>query len=94
MAATVAIDEQIVYDQLDDDADAIWSLLLASGYLKVNSFEQLDEIDENEDQIYELTLTNQEVRRMFRGIVQGWFKRAKAGYSGFIMVLLLRGRRC
>ena len=82
------IDEQIVYDQLDDDSDAIWSLLLASGYLKVVGYEQLDEIDEDEDQIYELTLTNQEVRRMFRGMVQGWFKRAKAGYSGFVRSLL------
>ena len=30
-----AIDEQIVYNQLDLDETAIWSLLLASGYLKV-----------------------------------------------------------
>ena len=82
------IDEQIVYDQLDDDADAIWSLLLASGYLKVIGYEQLDEIDEDEDQIYELTLTNQEVRRMFRSMVKGWFKRAKADYSGFVRSLL------
>ena len=29
------IDEQIVYNQLDDNEAAIWSLLLASGYLKV-----------------------------------------------------------
>lgn len=31
------IDEQIVYDSLDDDEQAVWSLLLASGYLKVKS---------------------------------------------------------
>lgn len=78
------IDEQIVYDQLDDDVDAIWSLLLASGYLKVISYEKLDEIDENEDQLYDLALTNQEVRRMFRGIVRGWFKCAKRDYNGFV----------
>lgn len=29
------LDEQIVYDQLDLEETAIWSLLLASGYLKV-----------------------------------------------------------
>ena len=32
---TAEIDEQIVYNQLDFDEKAIWSLLLASGYLKV-----------------------------------------------------------
>lgn len=34
------IDEQIVYNQLDDDSEAVWSLLLASGYLKVVSIEK------------------------------------------------------
>ena len=29
------IDEKIIYSQLDDDDEAIWTLLLASGYLKV-----------------------------------------------------------
>ena len=29
------LDEQIVFDQLDGNTEAIWSLLLASGYLKV-----------------------------------------------------------
>ena len=32
------IDEQIVYHQLDNNDSAIWSLLLASGYLKVLSY--------------------------------------------------------
>ena len=29
---TTALDEQIVYDQLDDNEDAIWSLLIARSY--------------------------------------------------------------
>lgn len=29
------IDEQIVFNQLEDDTDAVWGLLLAAGYLKV-----------------------------------------------------------
>ena len=82
------IDEQIVYDQLDDDEDAIWSLLLASGYLKVVKYEELDEIGEDEDQLYDLAVTNQEVRRMFRNIVKGWFKSAKRDYNGFVKALL------
>lgn len=82
------IDEQILYDQLDDDEDAIWSLLLASGYLKVVKYEELEEIGEDEDQLYDLAVTNQEVRRMFRNIVKGWFKSAKRDYNGFVKALL------
>ena len=33
------LDEQIVYDQLDDDDNAVWSLLLAAGYLKIVNLE-------------------------------------------------------
>ena len=36
------IDEQIVYDQLDQDEHAIWSLLLASGYLKASHCEIIE----------------------------------------------------
>ena len=83
-----SIDEQIVYNQLDDDVDAVWSLLVASGYLKILSYEALNEISEDEDPQYELTFTNMEVRRMFRGIVKGWFKSAKRDYNEFVKALL------
>ena len=83
-----SIDEQIAYNQLDDDVDAVWSLLVASGYLKILSYEALNEISEDEDPQYELTFTNMEVRRMFRGIVKGWFKSAKRDYNEFVKALL------
>ena len=35
-----SVDEQIVYNQLDDNEEGIWSLLVASGYLKILSYEQ------------------------------------------------------
>ena len=35
----VNFDEQIVFEQLEQDENAIWSLLLASGYLKVKKVE-------------------------------------------------------
>ena len=38
-----SIDEQIVYNQLDDSEEAIWSLLLASGDLKVLDYQLVDE---------------------------------------------------
>ncbi len=73
------IDEEIVYDQLDDNPEAIWSLLLASGYLKVNSI-----VDDE----YELCLTNYEVKKMFNRMVKEWFAKDSTNYNGFIHALL------
>ena len=65
------IDEQIIFNQLDTDKDAVWSLLLASGYLKCIKIIR----EHNEDTpVYRLTLTNLEVRKMFEKMVSGWFK--------------------
>lgn len=80
-----AIDEQIVYNQLDGNEKAIWSLLLASGYLKVMSVTKRDEETVPE---YELVLTNLEVKLMFQNMVQGWFSRADADYNDFIKAML------
>lgn len=85
------VDEQIVYNQLDDDEDAIWSLLLASGYLKVIRYEKVDEVED--DPLYELAVTNQEVQRMFRSIVRGWFKGVKKDYNGFVRALLAGNKK-
>ncbi|MDD6306227.1 MAG: AAA family ATPase [Clostridiales bacterium] len=81
------IDEQIVYNQLDDNDAAIWSLLLASGYLKVVEYEEKSE--EGKDTIYGLNLTNGEVVDMFYSMVRGWFNKAKADYNDFVKALLL-----
>ena len=82
------IDEQIVYNQLDDNEDAIWSLLLASGYLKVLSHESEDDVELWEEADYELTLTNYEVERMFKKMVRGWFAEVKGDYNDFVKSLL------
>ncbi len=83
------IDEQIVYDQLNNNESAIWSLLLASGYLKVLSHEREELLLYGEEVNYELTLTNYEVERMFKSMVRGWFKYADTDYNDFIKALLL-----
>ena len=70
----VPIDEQIVFNQLDHDRDAVWSLLLASGYLKVVPGQQLKEASPWHLRNYTLTLTNLEVHIMFLEMVQNWFK--------------------
>lgn len=81
-----ALDEQIVYDQLNEDESAVWSLLVASGYLKVLAYDSSEETDDPE---YELTLTNQEVRRMFRSLVKAWFSRCRTVNHAFLKALLL-----
>ncbi|MDD5949792.1 MAG: AAA family ATPase [Lachnospiraceae bacterium] len=85
------IDEQIVYNQLDDNDGAIWSLLLASGYLKVVSYEEKDE--EGTDVVYGLNLTNGEVLDMFYSMVRGWFNKAKADYNDFVKAMLGGNRK-
>ena len=83
------IDEQIVYNQLDGSGDTIFSLLLASGYLKVLNYEQMNKIDMAALPMYELALTNLEVEKMFYGMVREWFKPAKYEYNSFVKALLL-----
>ena len=80
----VFIDEQIVYNALDTDPEAVFSLLLASGYLKVQGIIQNDVDDEP---VYRLSLTNLETRKMFDKMVTGWFARG-GGLSRFADVML------
>ena len=91
------LDEQIVFNQLDGDINAVWSLLLATGYLKVLGLETVEEdgeLGEEGDVWYTLTLTNLEVRRMFRKMVKDWFKgSSKVPYNNFIKALLLDDRK-
>ena len=81
------VDEQIVYNQLDMDETAIWSLLLASGYLKVLNYERMELVGDREV-LYDLALTNYEVKRMFYSIIRGWFKSVKGDYNDFVEALL------
>ncbi len=85
----VGMDEQIVYDQLSMTDSAIWSLLLASGYLKVKSYRAYATEDGDWREDYELELTNFEVRSMFRNMVRSWFDKSSSGYNDFIKALLL-----
>ena len=79
------IDEQIVFSQLENDENAVWSLLLASGYLKAEEH-WFDE--ENGEEQYRLCLTNKEVRFMFQRIIRGWFSKSSPSYNGFVKALL------
>ena len=78
------IDEQIIFDQLSRNRNAIWSLLLASGYLKTEDV--IERLDENKI-IYRLSLTNFEVKCMFEKLVEGWFA-ATSDFNDFINAML------
>ena len=82
------IDEQIVYSQLDGSARTLWSLMLASGYLRIDKYTSYDEDEDDTEREYVLALTNREVRKMFETMIKGWFQ-AAGGYSDFIKALLL-----
>ena len=70
----VSLDEQIVFNQLDRKRNAIWSLLLASGYLKIILTPAMKEPSYWEEPIYRLAITNREVWIMFRNLVREWFE--------------------
>ena len=83
----VIIDEQIVFSELDYSEDAVWSLMLASGYLKVISSEELNLIRESDNE-YELAITNREILFMFRKMILRWFTPAKMETNEFIKALI------
>lgn len=85
----VPLDEQIIFSQLDTDENAIWSLMIASGYLKIVSVKWMNEDGELlYEPIYSLDITNREVRTMFIKMFSGWFKRDTSNYNGFVKALL------
>jgi hypothetical protein len=81
------IDEQIVYNELDTNPNAIWSLFVASGYLR------LDNATGDGDTECDLSLTNKEVLSMFKKMVTGWFGVEQDNYNNFIKAMLLDDRR-
>nr|WP_317354831.1 AAA family ATPase [uncultured Agathobacter sp.] len=81
----VNFDEQLIFEQLDNDENAIWSLLLACGYLKVDSLEKRGL---TLDPWYSLSITNLETVSMFSNMFRGWFNTSISNYNGFIKALL------
>lgn len=80
-----SFDEQIIFDQLDRGDDAVWSLLLASGYLRTVHYEFNIMRGKAE---FELTLTNREVRVMFERMIEGWFEGCRRVQNAFLQALL------
>ena len=83
----VQINEQIVFSELDYSEDAVWSLMLASGYLKVVAAEPLVG-NRRKARKYTLALTNLEIRFMFEDMILRWFSHAKMETNEFIRALI------
>lgn len=82
---TVNFDEQMVFEQLDYNENAIWGLLLASGYLKA---EEVEYRGITLKPWYQLRITNLETVSMFDDMFRGWFEASEAGYSSFVKALM------
>ncbi len=78
-------DEQIVFEQLDHNESAIWSLLLASGYLKAVDIEYRGVYRKP---WFHLAITNMETAGMFAGMFRGWFAATASNYNGFVKAML------
>lgn len=81
----VNFDEQIVFEQLEQDENAIWSLMLASGYLKATEVEYRGIL---RDPWYHLMITNLETTAMFSSMFKGWFYQSRSNYNQFVKALL------
>jgi len=82
---TVSFDEQVVFDQLDRSKDAIWSLLVAGGYLRIESIEYRGMLRKA---WHHLKITNLETMGMFADMFASWFQQSAAHYNEFIDALL------
>ena len=81
------LDEEIVFSFLKGSNEAIWSLLVAAGYLKV--LEVITHEDGPEiTWTYMLAITNYETKLMFRKMVSEWFGGKGGNFSEFIRCML------
>ena len=81
----VDLDEQVVFSQLGKKRNAIWSLLLASGYLKIV---EKDIGSASGRSSLTLALTNREVRIMFDGLIRDWFDNDETPGNAFLKSML------
>ena len=81
----LSFDEQIVFDQLETKENAIWSLMVASGYLKIDKIEYRGILHVP---WYHLKITNLETLGMFSEMFAGWFQNTRSNYNAFIKAML------
>lgn len=79
------LDEQVIFEQLGRKRGAIWSLLLAGGYLKTTRHEMDRRTGKRE---YFLKITNHESMLMFEEMIESWFAEEDSAYGNFKEALL------
>ena len=79
------LDEQVIFEQLGRKRGAVWSLMLASGYLKVERYEMDNWTGKRR---YYLKITNHETMLMFENMIEDWFTEEESAYGNFKEALL------
>lgn len=59
------LNDKLTHNEIDKDINNVWSLLFMTGYLTM--------VSEPEDDLYELTIPNREVRKIYIEQIQQWF---------------------
>jgi hypothetical protein len=86
-----AVDENVAFPELARDTDAVWSLLVFSGYLKAEEHAPPGELG---PATFALSIPNLEVRQVYAGTFQVWMKegvRAGGGDVERLTRVLLAG---
>lgn len=83
-----SIDEEVTFDRICSSPEAVWSLMLASGYLKMIDKRRTKGKYGECQYIYEMDFTNKEVRDMVIKMIPGWFTTIDNNYNSFIEALL------
>ncbi|MEE1363201.1 MAG: AAA family ATPase [Selenomonadaceae bacterium] len=81
------LNDEIIFNNLDDDETAMWSLFYASGYVTGDCISGIE--NDQLMPLYKLHITNLETKNMFRNMVIGWFAKVKSTYNDFIKAMLL-----
>ncbi len=79
------IDDEITYKMIDKNESGIYSLLLASGYFKIDSI--VNEIGLRKK--FRISLTNFEIKQAFEDMIKRWFEDNSIRYNDFITSLLM-----
>ncbi|MDY3741006.1 MAG: AAA family ATPase [Selenomonadaceae bacterium] len=83
---TAYVDECVVFDDIQDNREAIWGLMIAAGYLRAEVLSE--EFDEYANNKCLFSITNYETQCMFRNLIKNWFVKQKRAYNEFVAALL------
>ncbi len=81
------VDEEIFFTRLGRKKDALWSFLLASGYLKAAGLAGCN-TTLNRKPVYQLMLANKEVSLLFDDLISDWFSLPEADGMDFFEALI------